>query len=177
MKLTRLGHRFSKAEAPGRRLARLCERASACSLCGVVRWLQQSPQAQGRNSQTPLWWVRPEGSGVLLGRSRGLSPSPPRSRHPVGGLPAAWLARQRSGPGGGRTPDCSKLASRDRAPGPHGPLPAPAGRLGTSPHGANLTSACTSRGAAVRFLGTTTARPALARSGDLAAAPQVMRGR
>jgi hypothetical protein len=41
-----------------------------------------------------------------------------------------WLARQRSGPGGGRARDSSPPASRDLAPGPQGRLPVPAGRPG-----------------------------------------------
>jgi len=43
--------------------------------------------------------------------------------------------------------------------------------------GCGITSACTSRGAAIGYRETATACPARARTGDLAAAPQVMRGR
>jgi len=92
----------------------------------------------------------------------------PRARWP---LAAEGAARPP-----GRPVDYLRAAHEASRPGhQEGLLPSLSAQVKPARH--HLTSACTRRGAAVGFLGTTTTCPALARSGDLAAAPQVMRGR
>jgi len=110
----------------------------------------------------PLGGARPEGSEVLLGRSQGLTPSPPRSRHswarvPAGRLPAKGPAR----PAG--RPSCPGQACRARrdpaayAGSLAGRRPAPS--LPTLPHSTCTTALqavalrCSGspRSAAIRF--------------------------
>jgi hypothetical protein len=94
-----------------------------------------------------------------------------QARVPAGSLPAEGPARA-----AGRTVDYFRAAHEASRPGHQGRLvPPPSVQMKSARH--HLTSACTRRGAAVGFLEATTACPALARSGDLAAAPQVMRSR
>jgi hypothetical protein len=113
---------------------------------------------------------------VLLGRSQGLTPSPPRSQHSWARVPAGPLPAKGPAQPAGRHVDYIRTAHEASRPG-HlgGHVLSPSATVKAVRH--HLTSACTRRGAAVGFLQATTACPALARSGDLAAAPQVMRGR
>jgi hypothetical protein len=76
------------------------------------------------------WGVPPDRNGVLLGRSQGLTSSPPRSRHSWARVPAGSLLAEGPAQPAGRPLDYFRAAHEASRPGHQGgPLPPPGAQM------------------------------------------------